>query len=432
MRATPAPLKRRDTHRPAAIVTAMSRADSPLSGRMIFNVGSRRSGTYWLQRIVTAHPDVAAVPSETHLFAGGIAPLFEGFQHSLRSSAKVGEVYVERDAALDAARDLCDVVFAGAVEPGSARIAERTPLHVFHLELIGAIYPDARFVHIIRDGRDVARSIAAQRWGPEEIAAAATEWRDAILAARAATLPPGVYREVRYEDLLTDPAPLVTGLYQWLGLESPDEVVAEAIGEAGIGANLGAAPSGIGVAKWREAYTPADLAVFDRVAGDVLREVGYSEPEDAPPPPQPSSRRPDPVRSARARLAALRRPRLGRRGTPIRARKLQELVDGAVGALQEHAFDGVATLLTDDALVRVVSGRGGEQGRGGRGHDLLRAYLAEDSAFTGRQERGDVYLGLPYAGVVLSYRNGAGEPAERIAFLRFAGDRIGELIIYEL
>ncbi len=31
----------------------MSRADSPLSGRMIFNVGSRRSGTHWLQRIVT-------------------------------------------------------------------------------------------------------------------------------------------------------------------------------------------------------------------------------------------------------------------------------------------------------------------------------------------------------------------------------------------
>jgi len=86
----------------------MSRADSPLRGRMIFNVGSRRSGTFWLQRIVTAHPEVAAVPSETNLFSGGIATLFECFQHSLRSSAKVGEVYVERDATLDAVRDLCD------------------------------------------------------------------------------------------------------------------------------------------------------------------------------------------------------------------------------------------------------------------------------------------------------------------------------------
>jgi hypothetical protein len=410
----------------------MSRADSPLSGRMIFNVGSRRSGTYWLQRIVTAHPDVAAVPSETHLFAGGIAPLFEGFQHSLRSSGKVGEVYVERDAALDATRDLCDVVFAGAVEPGSARIAERTPLHVFHLELIADIYPDARFVHIIRDGRDVARSIAAQSWGPVEIAEAAAEWRDAVLAGRGAGLPETVYREVRYEDLLTDPAPVVAGLYEWLGLEASNQVVAEAIGEAGIGANLGAAPSGIGVAKWRESYTRADLEAFDRVAGDVLRELGYPEPGGEAAPSAPASPRAEPRRAARARLAALRRPRLGRGGSPIRTRKLQELVDGVVGALQEHGSERVESLLTDDALVRVVSAQGGEQGRGERGRDLLRTFLAGDSAFTGHQERGDVYLGLPYAGVVLSYRNGAGESAERIAFLRFAGERIGELIIYEL
>jgi len=410
----------------------MSRADSPLSGRMIFNVGSRRSGTYWLQRIVTAHPQVAPVPSETHLFAGGIAPLFDGFQHSLRSSAKVGEVYVEREAALDAARDLCDVVLAGAVEPGAPRIAERTPLHVFHLELIAAIYPDARFVHIIRDGRDVARSVAAQRWGPEEITKAAAEWRDAILAARGAGLSDEVYREVRYEDLLTDPAPVVAELYEWLALEVSDEVVAGAIDEAGIGANLGVAPSGIGVAKWRDAYTQADLAAFDRAAGDVLRELGYPAAGDARPPAPPRSRRADPVRAARARLAALRRPRLGRRGAPIRARKLQELVDGVVGGLQDHAYERVAAVLTDDALIRIVSGQGGEQGRGERGRDLLRVFLAGDSAFTGRQERGDVYLGLPYAGVVLSYRNGAGEPAERIAFLRFAGERIGELIVYEL
>ena len=411
---------------------AMSRADSPLSGRMIFNVGSRRSGTHWLQRIVTAHPDVAAVPSETHLFAGGIAPLFSGFQHSLRSSAKVGEVYVDRDAALDAARDLCDVVFAGVVEPGAARIAERTPLHVFHLELIAAIYPDARFVHIIRDGRDVARSIAAQHWGPERIAEAAAEWRDAILAARSAGLGDDAYRELRYEDLLGDPAPVVAELYEWLGLETSDEVVAEAIGEAGIGANLGAAPSGIGVAKWRDAYTQADLAAFDAVAGDLLRELGYPEPDHGPLPAASARRRPDPMRAARVRIAALRRPRLGRRGTPVRARKLQELVDGLVGALQDHAYERVAAVLTPDALVRVVSAGGDEQARGDRGRELLRDFLARDSAFTGRQERGDVYLGLPYAGVVLAFRNGAGEPAERIAFLRFAGEGIGELIVYEL
>lgn len=410
----------------------MSRADSPLSGRMIFNVGSRRSGTFWLQRIVTAHPDVAAVPSETHLFSSGIAPLFDCFQHSLRSSAKVGEVYVEREAALDAVRDLCDVVFAGTVEPGAERIAERTPLHVFHLDLIAAVYPDARFVHIVRDGRDAARSVAAQEWGPESIEEAATEWRSAILAAREAGLSADVYREVRYEDLSREPS-AVRGLYEWLGLPATDEIVAEAVSEAGIGANLGGAPTGISVGKWRDAYSAADLATFDRVAGDVLRELGYP-PGDAagPPAAPPPAPRPGAIARARARLAALRRPRLGRGGTPLRARKLQEIVDRVVGSLQEHSFDHLASLLTDDALIRVSSPRGNQQGRGERGRELLRTYLEGDSAFAGQQVRGDVFLGLPYAGVVLAYRGGAGEPVERTAFIRFAGERVGELIIYEL
>src|SRR5437867_3952052 len=43
--------------------------DSSLQGRMIFNLGARRSGTFWLQRIVCAHSDVAEIPSETHLFS---------------------------------------------------------------------------------------------------------------------------------------------------------------------------------------------------------------------------------------------------------------------------------------------------------------------------------------------------------------------------
>lgn len=397
---------------------------------MIFNLGSRRSGTFWLQRIVTAHPDVAAVPSETHLFSSGIAPLFEGFQHSLRSSAKVGEVYVERDAALDAARDLCDVVFAGMVQPGTTRIAERTPLHVFHLDLIAAIYPDARFVHIVRDGRDVARSIAAQDWGPHSIEEAAAEWRSAILAARGTGLPESVYREVRYEELLREPAAVVSGLYEWLGLPATDDVVAEAVSEAGIGANLGGAPSGISVAKWRETYSEADLATFDRVAGDVLRELGYPAPGEAGTPKPAAPNGPGALARARARLSSLRRPRVRR--SPVRARPLQELVDGVVGSLQDHSFDGLSGLLTDDALIRIVSTRGNQQGRGQRGREVLRAYLASDSAFSGQQVRGDVFLGLPYAGVVLSYRDGAGELAERTAFIRFAGERVGELIVYEL
>ena len=407
----------------------MSRADSPLRGRMIFNVGARRSGTFWLQRIVAAHPDVSAVPSETHLFSDGIAPLFSRLQHSIRSSTKVAQVFVDRERALDAARDLCDVVFAGFLEPGSTRLAERTPVHVFHLELMAGIYPDARFVHIIRDGRDAARSIAAQEWGPDDLEVAAAEWRDAVLAARRAALAPDVYHELRYEELLRDPAPVVAELYRWLGLGATDEAIAEALGEAGIGANLGGAPSGIGVAKWRETYSQAELEAFDRVAGDLLRELGYP-PAGASGDGDRAPARRNRVTGARARLRSARRPRLRRGGKPAHTRTLQELVERAVGALQDGATERLDALLAPDALVRIVTPDADEQARGERGRSLLRKLVDGGSPFAGEQVRGDVYLALPYAGAMLTYRDDDGTTGERTVFTRFQGELIGELIVY--
>src|SRR5436190_18737486 len=195
----------------------MSRAQSPLRGRMIFNVGSRRSGTFWLQRIVSAHPAVSAVGSETHLFSHGIAPLAERFHHAALGSAQVGSTFIERDVLLDALREFCDTVFTPLLEPGKECLAERTPLHALHTGLIRDIYPDGRIVHIIRDGRDVVRSLLAQQWGPRNVAEGAAEWRAAIEAARAGARGSDRYLEVRYEDLQAEPATRLSGLYRRAG-----------------------------------------------------------------------------------------------------------------------------------------------------------------------------------------------------------------------
>ena len=95
----------------------MSRAHSPLRDRMIFSVGSRRSGTFWLQRIVGAHPDVSSIEHETHLFSHGVAVLAERFHHDAPALGQVGSTYIERGALLDALRVFCDAVFAPMLEP---------------------------------------------------------------------------------------------------------------------------------------------------------------------------------------------------------------------------------------------------------------------------------------------------------------------------
>jgi hypothetical protein len=243
--------------------------------RMIFNVGARRSGTYWLQRIVCAHPAVGEVPSETYVFSHGIAPLMERFQYDDRNSPEVGKVFADRGRLIESVRGLCDTVFGEFAEPGHSHVAERTPWHVFHLALIAEVYPDARFVHIVRDGRDAVRSLVAQPWGPATVADAAEEWRSSVSAGRDAA--PGLgdrFIEVRYEDLLADRRSMIERIYTHLGLEGGLD---EALAAAGEVSNLGSHDRRVGAGKWRDGWRRRDVRDFDRVAGELLRALGYDQ-----------------------------------------------------------------------------------------------------------------------------------------------------------
>lgn len=407
----------------------MSRAESPLRGRMIFNVGSRRSGTFWLQRIVTAHPDVSAVGSETHLFSHGIAPLAERFHHAALGSGQVGSTFIERDVLLDALRGFCDAVFAPMIEPGRARLAERTPLHALHTGLIGDIYPDARIVHIIRDGRDVVRSLLAQQWGPENVAAGAREWRASIETARAGAGRSSRYLEVRYEDLHADPATRISGLYHWLGLRVDEAILEHALAEAKVERNLDPRGTPAGSGKWRSVFTPEDLAAFEEVAGDVLYDLGYERAE-----------------------ALGARPRAGLRARFRRNGSSGLVADGGlapVAVAGEHAGDEVEAqrhidalldafhtaperageLLGDGATVRVIDG-GSERAAGGEGaRELLVGALREDAVLRGHQVRGDVHPEPPLFTVMLRYDTPQGA-ADRVLVARLDGDRVQELALY--
>src|SRR4051794_6424302 len=218
----------------------MSRSDSRLTSRMVFVVGARRSGTNWLQRILAAHPDAIAVPTEPNLFSTGLAPLQDRFQHGAVGAPAVGKLYMDREVFLDALRDFCDAAFGGLLDvlaPDTRYLVERSPMDTDVLELIGEVYPDATIVHTIRDGRDVARSLVSQDWGPSSIAEAAREWRDAVELARRAGAALEHYHEVRYEQLLADPPTRVPELYRAIGFDTSDEAIAKAVMEAGISYN---------------------------------------------------------------------------------------------------------------------------------------------------------------------------------------------------
>jgi sulfotransferase family protein len=400
----------------------VSREQSPLRGRMIFNVGSRRSGTFWLQRIVAAHPEVSAVGSETHLFSHGIAPLAERFHHAALGSGQVGTTFIERDTLLDALRDFCDTVFAPMLAPGTSRLAERTPLHALHTGLIGDIYPDGRIVHIIRDGRDVVRSLLAQRWGPENVAEGAREWRAAIETARAGAGNSARYLEVRYEDLHADPSNRIAGLYHWLGLPVDEAILERAVTEAKVERNLDPKGTPAGSGKWRDAFTADDLAAFEEVAGELLDDLGYARAAA-----HGSRARP----GLRARLRRNGHHRVGpvsnggRVGEDVDAQRHLDALLNAFHTAPERAGE----LLGEGATVRVVDGAT-ERAAGGQGaRELLVAALREDGALNGRQIRGDVHPEPPMFAVMLRYDTPRGV-ADRVLVARLAGDRVQDLTLY--
>ena len=264
--------------------------ESPFDGRVVFVLGSRRSGTTWLAELLLAHPDIAGleahevvpgafIPLESAIF-GALADVwknnwrFDG--EGLCSAMSRSEIAV-------AMRRFCDRLFAGArdrVGPGRPWFLEKSPDNAVRLPIMATVFPDAWYVQIVRDGRDMARSLARVGFGPDDPAEAAAEWvRDTTLVREHNWLLER-FREVRYENLLADPTGHVAELYRWMGLPVDDEVMTAVEERASRAVATYGMGTPVGSGKWRE-LDPPDLDRLTAVAGDLLAELGYLD-EGAP------------------------------------------------------------------------------------------------------------------------------------------------------
>jgi hypothetical protein len=397
-----------------------------MRGRMIFVVGARRSGTNWVQRVLDAHPSVAAIQSETYMFSHGLQPLRDRFHHGSRSSTQTGVMFADRNVLLDAMRDLCDAVFADALrslDPSAERLVERTPDHVRHLGLISEIYPDAHVVHVVRDGRDVVRSLMNQSWGPKVPRTAATEWRTAIEAARAAAPAVPHLHEVRYEELHAEPAAVIAALYRDLNLDVTDDVMQRALAESRAAYNADPNAPTLTVGKWQDGLAGNVLDAVTEVAGDVLADLGYTDA--APAAARPKAPPATPLR-ARLRFARQRR----RDDAQVR----HELDQGQIalnGFISAATSDprAVAAMLAEDVHVRIVDANSRMEGRGEDGTRRLIDAFRADAALRGRQAFGYIHPSLPALMWVGAFEHG-GRSHPRVLIVDLAGDRFSRVAYY--
>jgi hypothetical protein len=210
----------------------MGRADSPLRDRVIFIEGAPRSGTTWLVTLLATHPDIAGVGMESHLFDFGVDRLFDNFEH--RDEYRHGlRRYVDRGELVDLARDLCDGVLlamrthvSAGTTPGF--VVEKTPIadgiDGLDLERKAECYPDAWYIHIVRDREAVTKSLMRAPWMPDRShAACAGLWDRTVGHARAKLGDLPRYRELSYEELRADPAESCRTLLEWLGVAAGED-----------------------------------------------------------------------------------------------------------------------------------------------------------------------------------------------------------------
>ena len=250
----------------------------PLDDRLVFVVGSPRSGTTFLGN------SIGSLPGFIDL--GEVAPLKAAIPELSQRPSE--EAAVELRALLAQTRRL------GLV--GSLRPVEQTPESVFAAPALALAFPDALFVHIVRDGRDVVCSLLERGWlsaerggvddaghaygsrarfwvEPErreeferaqDARRAAWAWRRYVTAARAAARELGERaHEIRYEHLAERPGEVAAAVARFLAV--PPDPLAAAFQAA----------HSTSVGRWQSELSADQVADVEDEAGALLTELGY-------------------------------------------------------------------------------------------------------------------------------------------------------------
>lgn len=267
-----------------------------------FIVGSARSGTTLLRLMLNAHRSVAVPPESrfiTELQLDDKPVQVERFLNALGSHKR----FQTWDLPLEAVRNELEgdvVPYADAIAAayrayarvhGKSRWGDKTPRYVEHIPFLAGLFPEARFIHLIRDGRNVALSYAHVPFGPKNVSKAASLWADRVSKGcrDGRALAAGRYIEIRYEDLVEDAAGEARDICGFLDLEFDPGMLEYT--ERARGAVLDrAAKFNPNVTKkptttrsWESEMPDRHVAIFEAIAGDCLSELGYERRFPRPP-----------------------------------------------------------------------------------------------------------------------------------------------------
>ncbi len=280
----------------------------------VFVVGCPRSGTTLLQRMLNHHPQLA-VSNDTHfitrcieksvsrpmddIIRGGDLPLSRELVETVQTYHRFTRLGLTSDMVTQSARESRTYrEFVSALYErfcqmhGKSISGEKTPDYSRHVRLLHGLFPWARFLHLIRDGRDVALSALdwahekkgpgrMQLWKSEPVGVCALWWSWLVSAGReqGQQIESSLYSEVKYESLVSSPHRTLAEVTRFLCLPFAADMLLYFQGKrnksCGKSAKSAWLPPTSGLRDWRTQMRERDLELFEALGGDKLSAFGY-------------------------------------------------------------------------------------------------------------------------------------------------------------
>lgn len=265
----------------------------------VFIVGYARSGSTMLGAMIGAHPEIICIP-EAQFIVDLMPPdssdsetdpvnVVDRIVNHWRFRVWEFDLGPRRPACSNteppyrAAIEWLVRRYAESVGRSDALIwVEQAPVHANHIWKILQHFPEAKFIHMVRDGRAVAASIIPLDWGPNEIYSAAHTWQARIGYGyvAAAALGPERLLQLRYEDVVERTEPTMRVVARFLGVE----FVPEMLSTTGLRLPrftryqhrlIGEPPRSDRMEGWRKTLSRREIEIFESVVGDLLPLLGY-------------------------------------------------------------------------------------------------------------------------------------------------------------
>jgi len=274
----------------------------------LFIVGCPRSGTTLLQRMMNAHPQITVTP-ESHwiprLIEKPWAATAEGtvtrkLVRRLTTHPKFARLCISREQVHKLAKRqavsysclVTRILDLYATAQGKPLVGDKTPDYVRSIDLLHNLWPNARFVHLIRDGRDVCLSMLEWpkvhprpgnfvTWKEDPVSTAAWWWQHNVQIGRQAGKSLGceLYYELRYESLVTCPREQCEALSDFLNLPFDEAILQFHAGrpesDPGLEKKRAGLPITSGLRNWQYEMPAQDVERFEAIAGELLGELRY-------------------------------------------------------------------------------------------------------------------------------------------------------------